>query len=125
MKIDIQRLRNLTTGILHTEAGHIYLDIEAIVCETGIYTHMLPNACRALEPYLKKHLKDQRFWDGKFDLKHIGQVEIPVMGESEMKEFWTRYGKMESPLKGKSVMTINSLPLKISERKSNGDMGTN
>ena len=28
--MDIQRLRNLTTGRLHTEMGHIYEDLELI-----------------------------------------------------------------------------------------------
>ena len=28
--MNIQRLRNLTTGILHTEMGHIYQDLETI-----------------------------------------------------------------------------------------------
>ncbi len=36
MKYDIQRLRNLTTGILHTEIGHIYEDIESITGAKGV-----------------------------------------------------------------------------------------
>ena len=50
--MDIQRIRNLTTGSLHTDMDHVYKDIEYIVGEKGIMTHMIPNACSSLEPYL-------------------------------------------------------------------------
>lgn len=32
-RMDIQRLRNLTTGRLHTEMAHIYQDIEYLTSE--------------------------------------------------------------------------------------------
>lgn len=51
--MEIQRLRNLTTGILHTEVGHIYEDIEFLTGEKGIMTHMLPRACEAMMPILE------------------------------------------------------------------------
>ena len=36
--MNIQRLRNLTTGRLHTEMGHIYEDLGIITGETGLMT---------------------------------------------------------------------------------------
>lgn len=66
MKIEILRLRNLTTGILHTEIGHVYEDIENLTGTKGIMTHQIPNAIRAMLPWLKVKLKDEQFWDSKF-----------------------------------------------------------
>lgn len=65
--MNIQRLRNLTTGRLHTEIGHIYEDLGIITGETGLMTHMLPRAMRACEPWLREHVTDPRFWDGEYD----------------------------------------------------------
>lgn len=94
--MNIQRLRNLTTGKLHTVMGDIYQDIEWLTGSEGIMTHQLPNAAEALRPYLEKHL-DGQFFDGKYDPSHIGEVEIPQMNEAEKKEFWERYDVLPSP----------------------------
>jgi len=77
MKFDIQRLRNLTTGKLHTEMNHIYEDLGAIIGDDGIITHMIPRVMRAVDPWLKENVKDSRFWDGKFDTTHTGEIELP------------------------------------------------
>jgi hypothetical protein len=74
--MDIQRLRNLTTGRLHTDVGFIYQDIEYLTGEKGVMTHMLPNAMRALEPWLREKLSDRRLWDGEYDPSHIGEIDI-------------------------------------------------
>ena len=94
--MNIQRLRNLTTGRLHTVMGDIYQDIEWLTGSEGIMTHQLPNAVDALRPYLEKYL-DGRFFDDQFDTSHIGEVEIPQMDAAEKKEFWERYGALPSP----------------------------
>lgn len=104
--MDIQRLRNLTTGRLHTEMGHIYQDIEYLTGEKGIFTHMLPNACRALEPYLREKAPDDKFWEDVCDTAHTGEIEVPPMDEIERKEFWKRYGALPSPLAGKQVIGV-------------------
>ncbi len=96
--IDIQRLRNLTTGILHTKMEDIYEDIEYITSASGIMTHMLPNARQALLPYLKRELTEPRFWDDKYDTTHVGFVYINPMVDSELDEFWKIYSKLPSPL---------------------------
>lgn len=104
--MDIQRLRNLTTGRLHTEMRHIYEDIEYLTGHAGIMTHMLPRAARALEPYLRSVLPDERFWDGKHDPTHIGTVDIEPMDEMCLDGFWERYSAQPDPLKGKDVMVV-------------------
>lgn len=94
---DIQRIRNLTTGRLHTKMQDIYEDIEYIVGAEGIMTHMLPNANRAIQPFLLSKINDSRFFDGICDAEHIGEFVIDPMNAEEQKEFWDYYGKLPSP----------------------------
>jgi len=89
--VDIQRLRNLTTGILHTKMDDIYLDIEYFTGAHGVMTHMLPSACRALEPYLRAKVADVRFWNVRHDPSHVGDIEIPPMDEAALRDFWGRF----------------------------------
>ena len=96
--MDIQRLRNLTTARLHTEVSHIYQDIEYLTGEKGVMTHMLPNAARALKPYLRAKIQDVKFWDDMYDTAHVGEIEVPPMNEAERAEFWKRYDALPSPL---------------------------
>lgn len=96
--MDIQRLRNLTTGRLHTEMGHIYEDIALITGEGGVMTHQLPNANRALQPYLREKVTDARFWDGEYDPTHTGEIDVPPMDEEAKKAMWERYGALPSLL---------------------------
>jgi len=96
--MDIQRLRNLTTGRLHTKMEHIYEDIALITGEDGVMTHQLPNACRAMEPYLREKVTDARFWDGEYDTTHTGEIDVPPMDDAAKKAMWERYGAMPSLL---------------------------
>lgn len=95
--MNIQRIRNLTTGILHTEMSDIYQDIEYLIGEKGIITHMIPNAVTALMPYLREKIKDQRFFDDRYDPYHEGDFELPAMNTEEQAEFWTRYKELPHP----------------------------
>lgn len=95
--MDIQRLRNLTTGILHTQMQDIYDDIEALTGADGIMTHQLPNAVKAMEPWLRQRLPDPRFWDGKFDTDHTGDVDIEPMTSVERGEMFARYSELPHP----------------------------
>ena len=104
--MDIQRLRNLTTCRLHTEMGHIYEDIEHLTGFKGVMTHQLPNALRAMEPWLRFKVTDPRFWDGEFDTSHVGEVELAPMSPEEQKEMWARYGELPNPLAGKEVVVV-------------------
>lgn len=83
MTITNQRLRNLTTGRLHTCMPNIYADLAAF---TGIQplTHQLPALLDAIAPYLKSKLTDPRFWDNKYDPTHVGETEIDAMSPQEL-----------------------------------------
>ncbi len=97
MIMDIQRLRNLTTGKLHTNMEHIYQDFEFITGSEGIMTHMLPNMQRAVEPWLKAKITDERFWDNKFDITHVGSVQLLPMTKEESAECFKRYAALPHP----------------------------
>lgn len=102
--MDIQRLRNLTTGKLHTEMGHIYMDLEKITGEKGLMTHMLPRVMHAVEPWLRECVTDMRFWDGKFDTTHTGTIKLPTPSAKDRKLMLERYAAQPDPLVGKRVV---------------------
>jgi hypothetical protein len=104
--MDIQRLRNLTTGRLHTDMGHFYEDLGTITGEEGLMTHMLPRAIRAVEPWLREHVKDERFWDGEFDQTHTGEIELPESTAADRAAMFERYKAQPNPLEGKEVITV-------------------
>ena len=95
--MDIQRLRNLTTGRLHTEMGHIYEDLGTITGEEGLMTHMLPRAMRAVEPWLREHVKDERCWDGEYDTTHMGELELPESTDEDRASMLERYKAQPNP----------------------------
>jgi len=101
-----QRLRNLTTGRLHTEIGHIYEDLGTLTGESGLMTHMLPRANRAVEPWLREHVTDPRFWDGEYDTTHTGETELPEPTAEERKAMFERYAAQPNPLAGKEVVSV-------------------
>ena len=96
--MDIQRLRNLTTCLLHTEIGHIYQDLGTITGEAGLMTHMLPRASRAVEPWLREHVTDERFWDGNFDTSHTGEFALPEPTDEDRAAMFERYKAQPKPL---------------------------
>ena len=98
MRIEVQRLRNLTTRRLHTEVGHIYEDLEWITGESGLFTHMLPRATEAVTPWLKSVIKDSRFWDDQYDTSHTGEVDLPEPTPAERKQMWEIYSSLPNPL---------------------------
>ena len=104
--MDIQRLRNLTTGRLHTKMEHIYEDLGIITSETGLMTHMLPRAMRACEPWLREHVTEPRFWDGEYDTTHTGELELPTPSEADRKAMFERYAAQPNPLEGKEVIGV-------------------
>jgi len=89
-----QRIRNLTTGKLHSKVEHIYEDVEYITGEKGVMTHMLPNAVKAMTPWLQSHIKDARFWNGEYDQSHDGETELQPMNDSERAEFWKAFSAL-------------------------------
>lgn len=102
--MDIQRLRNLTTGRLHTDVGHIYEDLEIITGEKGLMTHMLPRAMNSVEPWLRQHVTDPRFWDGEWDRTHTGEYHLPEPSQSDRDAMFERYAAQPNPLEGKDVL---------------------
>uniref|UniRef100_A0A6M3KXY8 DUF7736 domain-containing protein n=1 Tax=viral metagenome TaxID=1070528 RepID=A0A6M3KXY8_9ZZZZ len=103
--MDIQRLRNLTTGRLHTKMEHIYQDLGVITGEDGLMTHMLPRVIKAVKPWLREKVTDLKFWDGKFDTTHIGEFNLPETTSEERKIFFERFAAMPNPLEGKPETT--------------------
>lgn len=95
--IEVQRLRNLTTGRLHTEMSHIYQDLEFITGMKGLMTHMLPNVRRAVEPWLKEQITDSRFWDGEYDTAHAGEEFLRPMSPAEKELMLNRYIALPHP----------------------------
>ena len=83
--MDIQRARNLTTHRLHTEMGHVYEDLEYITGVNGIMTHQIPSILRGIEPWLREQITDARFWDGKHDPSHVGEIELRAMTGEELR----------------------------------------
>lgn len=106
MLFDIQRLRSLTTGRLHADIGHIYEDLEKITGQGGLMTHMLPRVCRAVEPWLRQHVTDSRFWDGEYDASHTGEIDVPEPSETDREEMFQRYLSQPNPLAGKDVIPV-------------------
>lgn len=86
--MDIQVLRNLTTGRLHTEVADIYEAIEFFISEPGIMTHQIPSAMTALRPFLQEQFTDPRLWDDQYDPSHVGEVEAVALNEEQLEKFW-------------------------------------
>ena len=101
-----QRLRTLTTNLLHTDIRCACEDIEIITGKPGIMIYMIPRAMQACEPWLRKHVTDPRFWDGKYDPSHTGETELPTPSEADRKEMFERYAAQPDPLAGKEVVKI-------------------
>lgn len=104
--MNIQRLRNLTTGRLHTEMLHIYEDLGTITGEEGLMTHMLPRAMRACESWLREHVADPRFWDGEYDTTHTGEFDLPTPSKEDRDAMFQRYAAQPNPLAGKEVIAV-------------------
>jgi len=95
-----QRLRNLTTGKLHTEMSHIYQDLEYITGMKGIMTHMLPNVMRAVEPWLEIMVTDSEYWDGEYSPTLEGEYDLQPMDMSQQDKCLMRYHDLPCPLFG-------------------------
>lgn len=106
--MDIQRLRNLTTRRLHTEMIHIHEDLEMLIGQEGLMTHMLPRALDAVMPWLREKVLDIRFWDGVYDITHTGSIEIPTPTKEDQKVFFKRFASMPNPLADKYVIEVNN-----------------
>lgn len=77
---------------------HIYEDVEFITGEEGVMTHQLPNAFRAMQPWLRAKVQDPRFWDEAYDTTHVGEHPIQPMDEAERAEFFCQMKQLPSAL---------------------------
>lgn len=91
--MDFQRVRNLTTGRLHTNVAHVHHDIEHLVGVPGIMTHQVPAALRELQHWLREKVLDRRFWDDQHDLLHAGELDIEPMTQIERDAFFYGLGR--------------------------------
>jgi len=110
MKTTNGKLRNITSGVLHTGIGDVYVFLEDYLDAKGIMTHQLPSACRALEPILKKKLPENWFtkeWI-KDELWQNTEVEVPDLTAEEKNEFWKEYevfaSAMWNSIKDKTIV---------------------
>jgi hypothetical protein len=69
----------------------IFEDISYITGINGWMTHQLPAVLRAILPYLRRNITDERFWDGAYDPTHTGEIKILAMNEREQYEMWELY----------------------------------
>ena len=76
ISISCQRLRNLTTGILHTKIEDIYEDLLTFTGMKDLETYQLEVALDLITPWLRQAVTDSRFWDSKFDRTHVGFVMV-------------------------------------------------
>ena len=81
--MNIQRLRNLTTGRLHTSMKDICQDLEWLTGISPLYTHQLPAVMDSVKPWLGRHVLDSRLWDGDYDPHHTGEISLPTPTEAE------------------------------------------
>lgn len=88
--MQIQRIRNLTTGIIHTKREHVQEDFEFLVGHE-IPETLLPEVAAAIMPWFRERLTNLRFFDGILDLDHTGEVEIDPMTKPEREALWGRY----------------------------------
>ena len=80
-----------------------------VVCQAnlrGLMTHMLPRAMRAVEPWLREHVKDERFWNGEWDQTHTGEFELPESTDEDRAAMFERYKAQPNPLAGKEVIAV-------------------
>ena len=90
MRVSNGVIRNITTGVLHTNMGDVYKFIEDMVNEKGIMTHQLPAASRCLMPFLKERLDDSFFTGGYIkDVK--GHTNIEPLNDAEKEEFFKAF----------------------------------
>lgn len=85
--------------------SHVYEDLENIMGERGLMPYMLPNVMRSVEPWLRKHVPEERFWDGEYDTTHCGEYMLPEPTAEERETMFECY-KMSRQLGGKKFLTV-------------------
>jgi len=97
MQSSFQRIRNLTSGILHTNPEDVKNDLGAILGIGDSLPHfMVTKMMQPVKDFLRKNILDQRFWDDKLDLSHVGTINISEPTDAELGKIWTAYNKEQS-----------------------------
>jgi hypothetical protein len=83
--MDNQRIRNLTTGCLHTSMEDMEEDLCFLTGYDGLLDMQLPRVKDALIPFLKDQLgENSRFFDGKYDITHTGNTLLRPLFQDEL-----------------------------------------
>ena len=88
--MNIQRIRNLTTGILHTSREHVQEDLEFLL-SFELPETLIPEIASAIMPWLKENLADSKFFEARHDPDHVGEVNLEPLTKPERESFWKRY----------------------------------
>lgn len=86
--------------------GDIPEDLSQILGMPGLFSHLIPDAYKAVLPWLKEHVTDPRMWEEKWDPNHTGETELPTPTPDERASMMARFYSQPDPLKGKEVLTI-------------------
>ena len=106
IQLTAMRLRNLTTGILHTGIDDIYRDLGAIVGVDGLMTHQLPRVLDCVTPWLKEHIKDPWMWEKKHDPQEDWEWTLPEPTQADRAIMLENYKAMPDPLADKPTIAV-------------------
>lgn len=108
MKTTKGKLRNVTSGILHTEVGDVYKFYEEYIGEKGIMTHHIPSAFKALQPILKTKLSEEWFNEEWIKEGLNEPVEVADLTAEEKAEYWKQFNvyasEMWNSIKDKTII---------------------
>jgi hypothetical protein len=96
----------------------IYRDIECITGEPCVMPHILPDAIKALLPYLRTKAPESRFWIGGHDPSHVGEIDIPPMNSRERSEFWARFGGQDDAVDDRKTTELDAAEKLMAAEKS-------
>lgn len=92
METTFGKIRNVTSGILHTNIGDVYEFYDQYLDAPGIMTHHIPSAFKALQPILKNKLDDKWFTDEWIKEGLDEAYVIPDLTQEEKNAFWVSFG---------------------------------
>lgn len=100
MKTTKGKLRNVTSGRLHTDIGDVYKFYEEYCEADGIMTHQIPSAFKALLPILKGKLSEEWFTDEWIKTGLDEPAEIAELTTEEKAAFWKSFGEHAAEMWG-------------------------
>jgi hypothetical protein len=80
-----QRLRSLTTGLVHTDMNDIMDDLRKIL-GSRVTVPTIGAAIGSVRPWLQAQGLDKRFWVERRDTAHTGKTQLPVPTAAERAE---------------------------------------